>query len=225
MARTDDRIVESYSGLLGALNRLNKETPEIYAMYQQARKEIEAEQAKLKEAREELRRLSKTLKQKVEEADALKAAYLSKIGEWNEFQEEARKQSELWREKIDEAEDVRRKMLNSEPLLNYRLDELTRAFDYDANETVSAIFQRYKDVGPILVRRPNWSADSCFWVQGVRGNQVKGIAFKDGAPNASGSTPRASSLCRIFHGPSQRDIFRYVLRQQEEKSGKAGKAP
>ncbi len=103
--------------------------------------------------------------------------------------------------------------------MNYRLDELARAFDYEASETVSAMYEKYRDVGPVIVRRPNWPADSGFLVQGVRGNQVKGIAFKDGKPSASGPTPRASSLCKIFHGPSQRDIFRYVL-QQQNKSGK-----
>lgn len=224
MSKTDDRIVESYSGLLGALNRLNRETPEIYAMYQEARKEVAAEKAKLEEAREELRRLSKTLQRKISEADALKSAYQSKLEEWGAFQEEARKQSDLWREKIAEAEDLRRKMLSAEPLLNYRLDELARAFDYETGETVADMYRKYKDAGPVVVRRPNWAADAGFWVQGVRGNQVKGIAFKDGKPNASGATPRASSLCKIFHGPSQRDIFRYVIRQQESQSGKAGKA-
>ncbi|MBQ6207122.1 MAG: hypothetical protein IJK52_08570 [Oscillospiraceae bacterium] len=214
MARMDDRIVESYSGLLGALNRINKETPEIYEMYQQARREVEAEQAKLKEAREELRRLSKTLQRKISEADALKTAYQAKLDEWSAFQEETRKQSEMWREKIQEAEDLREKMMNAEPLLNYRLDELARAFNYDTNETVASMFQKYRDIGPVIVRRPNWSADAGFLVQGVRGNQVKGIAFKDGKPYPAGPTPRASSLCKIFHGPSQRDIFRYALQEQ-----------
>ena len=213
MAKLDDRIVESYAGLLGALNRVNRDAPEIQELYQKARAEVAEEQRLLREAREEIRKLSKTLKQKVADADALKAAYQVKIAEWNAFQEEVRKQSDLWREQITEAEALRQKIMSAEPLLNYRLDELARAFDYEKSETVAAMYQKYKDTGPVVVRRPNWSADAGFLVQSVRGNQVRGIAFKDGKPVDSGPTPRASSLCRIFHGPSQRDIFRYVLRE------------
>lgn len=211
MAKMDDRIVESYAGLLSALNKVNQEMPEIYALYQGARKEVEQEQTLLKEAREETRRLAKTLKQKIADADALKAAYLSKIKEWDEFLENARKQSDLWREKIDEAEALRDKIMNAEPLLNYRLDALTRAFNYEESLSVSAMYQKYKNTGPVIIRRPNWAVDIGFLVQDVRGNQVRGISFKDGRPTDGGSTPRASSLCKIFSGPSQRDIFRYVL--------------
>ena len=213
MAKLDERIVESYAGLLGALNRVNREAPEIQELYQQTRKEVEAEQRLLREAREEVKKLSKTLKQKIADADALKAAYQAKIAEWNTFQEEVRKVVGVWNGKISEAEALRQKIMNAEPLLNYRLDELARAFDYDKSETVAGMYQKYKDVGPVIVRRPNWPVDTGFLVRAVRGNQVRGIAFTDGKPNASGSTPRASSLCKIFHGPSQRDIFRYVLRE------------
>ena len=218
MAKLDERIVESYAGLLGALNRVNREAPEIQELYRKAREEVEAEQRLLREAREEVRKLSKALKQKIADADALKATYQAKVAEWNAFEEEMRKQSNLWNEKIAEAEALRQKVMSAEPLLNYRLDELARAFDYERSDTVAVMYQRYKDVGPVVVRRPNWPADTGFLVQLVRGNQVKGIPFKDGKPSPSGSTPRASSLCRIFHGPSQRDIFRYVLRElQAEK--------
>lgn len=213
MAKLDERIVESYAGLLGALNRVNREAPEIHELYQQARQEIETEQRLLREAREEVRKLSKTLKQKIADADALKATYQAKIAEWDAFEKVMEEQSNLWKKKITEAEELRQKIMNAEPLLNYRLDELSRAFNYDKSETVAAMYQKYKDVGPVIVRRPNWPADTGFLVRAVRGNQVKGIAFTDGKPNASGSTPRASSLCKIFHGPSQRDIFRYALRE------------
>ncbi|MBQ9521741.1 MAG: hypothetical protein IJR72_04130 [Oscillospiraceae bacterium] len=213
MAKLDERIVESYAGLLGALNRVNREAPEIHELYQQAREEVEAEKLQLREAREEVKKLSKALKQKIADADALKATYQAKIAEWNSFQEEVRKLSSLWNQKITEAEALRQKIMSAEPLLNYRLDELARAFDYEKSETVAGMYQKYKSVGPVIVRRPNWPVDTGFLVQAVRGNQVKGIAFTDGKPNASGSTPRASSLCKIFHGPSQRDIFRYALRE------------
>ena len=213
MAKLDERIVESYAGLLGALNRVNREAPEIQELYQQTRKEVEAEQRLLREAREEVKKLSKTLKQKIADADALKAAYQAKIAEWNTFQEEVRKVVGVWNGKISEAEALRQKIMNAEPLLNYRLDELSRAFDYDKSETVAVMYQKYKDVGPVIVRRPNWPVDTGYLVRDVRGNQVRGIAFTDGKPNANGSTPRASSLCKIFHGPSQRDIFRYALHE------------
>ncbi|MBR4211227.1 MAG: hypothetical protein IKR84_02410 [Oscillibacter sp.] len=215
MAKLDERIVESYAGLLGALNRVNREAPEIQELYRKAQEEIEIEKLVLREARDEYKKLSKTLKQKIADADALKAAYREKIAEWNTFQEETRKQSGLWREQIAEAEALREKIMNAEPLLNYRLDELSRAFDYDKSDTVAVMYQRYKDVGPVIVRRPNWPADVGFLIQSVRGNQVRGVSFKDGKPTDSGSTPRASSLCKIFHGPSQRDIFRYVLQSQK----------
>ena len=217
MAKLDERIVESYAGLLGALNRVNREAPEIQELYRKAREEVEAEKLQLREAREETRKLSKTLKQKIADADALKATYQAKIAEWNVFQEEMRKMSGLWREQIDGAEALRQKMMSAEPLLNYRLDELARAFDYDKSRTVAEMFQEYQSVGPVVVRRPNWATDAGFLVQAVRGNQVRGIAFKDGKPSDSGPTPRASSLCKIFHGPSQRDIFRYVFRELQPK--------
>ena len=213
MVKNDEQLIEQYAGLAGALNRVNQEVPEIFAMYQETKQLFTQTQDEISDIRE-------TLKRQIEDARRMTESLRQSMKEAESMRREAAKLKAQYEQKIAEAEEIRRQMLISEPLLEHTLDDLTRAFDYARSDSVAEIFRTCRHIGPVVVRRPNWPAEQGFWVQSVSGNRVSGVSFRDGEIVPDGPTPRGDSQCRIFQGPSQRDIFRYALRHAAESGEK-----
>ena len=215
MAKYDERVIEQYAGLAGELNRMNKEAPEIFAMYQETRELLGKEQDAINRGRDELKRqnaeakkLVKTLQQKIAEADELKAEYQKSLAA---SQKAANSLYEEMKAELAEIKKIQWEIRSAEPLLSVTLDELTGVFDYAETDTVAAMYRKYSGKAPVVVRRPNWTVDQAFLVVSVQGNRVDGVAFQNGAPAPNGARPRADSQCRIFCGPSQRGIFRFAF--------------
>lgn len=195
MSKKIDPINEIYEDLIGSINQLNADAPELLKQYDEIRKYIKDSYRKLELAQKQMvEDAGKTAEKATSDIEKKHNDALKNINKLYSRMEEATKEAT---EKIDtlskltaqisSIEDRIEKIKDSLELIENTIGEAVE-IDYDEVTTLGALCEKYFNVinGPLEVHRRGWTWDYYYVVEEVGEEKAVGNIYKSGRIRESG---------------------------------------